>query len=168
MTDDRVIDIRRYLDRSGNVEGQGTFAVWGGGGERSRFALPIWRAVYLAGGDWGGIVSLSRDRDGGAADDGLGAVPHFILDLKTDPARNEIPLNSLLELEGGTSPAVSWTEEGGVAVLLGVEKGKSWFLQVQGGESLKKPEGSELETFLFVAGECSGLLFLRDLSGQAP
>ena len=41
MTDDRVIDIRRYLNHSGDVEGQGTFAVWGGDGERSRFALPI-------------------------------------------------------------------------------------------------------------------------------
>lgn len=164
MSDDRVIDIRRYLDQSSTVENQGAFAVWGGDGERSRFALPLWRAIYLAGGDWGGVVSLETEVAGWTTDPGLRSNPLFILDLKSDPARTEAALSSLLALEGETSPALSWTDEGGVAVLLGEEKGKSWFLLVQGQDTLRKPEGKELETFLFLAGECSGLLFLRELS----
>jgi len=60
MADDHVIDTRRYLDESRERRDEGAFAVWGGGGERSRFALPLWRAIYLVGGNWGGIVSLPK------------------------------------------------------------------------------------------------------------
>ncbi len=62
MADDHVIDIRRFLGELPKKQDGAAFAVWGNGGERSRFALPLWRAIYLLGGNWGGIVSLSKPR----------------------------------------------------------------------------------------------------------
>ena len=63
MTDDGVVDIRGYLKSSPEGAGSGAFAVWGGDGERSRFALPVWRAIYLAGGDWGCLLYTSDAAD---------------------------------------------------------------------------------------------------------
>jgi hypothetical protein len=78
VVNDDVIDLTRYLARTppdSEQEGaRGNFSVWGGEGERSRFALPIWRSIYLVGGGRGG---------GGAVLEGEDAVPEslFVLDL---------------------------------------------------------------------------------------
>ncbi|MCJ7627932.1 MAG: hypothetical protein MUO50_06035 [Longimicrobiales bacterium] len=162
MADDHVIDIRRFLGEIPNQQDEAAFAVWGNGGERSRFALPLWRAIYLLGGNWGGIVSLSKLEPEDAAH------PLYILDLKEDPARTFISTNSLGLLQGDQAPALVFTDEREVAVLLGEDEDRQWFLQVRGGASGGVPEGRARETLLFLAGECAGLLFFRELATPLP
>jgi hypothetical protein len=162
MVDDHIIDIREYLADSLEDRSPGTFAVWGGGGSRSRLALPLWRAIYLAKGDWGGIVSVSRD--------GPGTVPKpiFILDLRQEPARLECPQDSIRILKGEAAPAVACTPEAGVAVLMGGDPERYWYLLVQGSGEVVVPKGKDRETLLFLAGECAGLLFFRELATPFP
>ena len=162
MTDDHVIDIRRYLDLSLQRPHPGVFAVWGGDDERSRFALPLWRVIYLVGGDWGGIVFVSK------LEPEAPAQPLFVLDLKQEPARTVPPSAPLDLLEGGEVPAVASTQEGGLAVLLGEDEERRWYLEVQGATSGVEPGGKDRETLLFLAGECAGLLFFRELASPPP
>ena len=56
----------------------------------------------------------------------------------------------------------------GVVVFLGGEGGKQWFLMVMGGEGDEPVAGRKREDLLFLAGECAGLLFLRDFAEGAP
>jgi len=162
MVDDHVIDIRRYLGESPERQEQGAFAVWGGGDERSRFALPLWRAIYLVGGNWGGIVSLSKLETEEAPH------PLFILDLKQDPARTVSSPDALRLLQGASVPTLVFTKEQEVGVLLGEDEERQWFLQVRGGNPEVTGEGKVRETLLFLAGECAGLLFIRELSTPRP
>jgi len=76
---DGIIDIGPYLDAAAD-DGAGPFALWGGDGERSRFALPLWRCIYLAGGNRGGILSIPVKGAGGFE-------PLIVLDLASDPPR---------------------------------------------------------------------------------
>ncbi len=57
MTDE-IIDLTQYLNREPAEQkpSRGAFALWGADGERSRFALPLWRTIYLAQGERGSIV----------------------------------------------------------------------------------------------------------------
>lgn len=162
MTDDRVIDIREYFTETPEVRSPGAFSVLGGGGERSRFAMPVWRSIYLVGGDWGGIVTLAKDGEDQKAE------PFFALDLKQDPARTEIPLRSLNRLRGKSVPGMVTTPEGGFAISLGEDEEYRWFLQVLGGRRTEPQDGKEREALLFLAGECSGLLFYRKLATPLP
>lgn len=162
MTDDRVIDIRKYLTEAPEVRSPGTFSVLGGGGERSRFAMPVWRSIYLVGGDWGGIVALPKDGEGRQAG------PFFVLDLKQDPARNEVPTHSLTGLLGKSVPSMTTTKDGGLAISLGEDEKHSWFLLVLGGHTAEPQERSDREALLFLAGECSGLLFYKKLASLPP
>lgn len=162
MVDDHIIDIREYLADSLEGRSPGAFAVWGGGGSRSRLALPLWRAIYLTGGDWGGIVSVPRGDPGGVPQ------PIFILDLRQEPARLECPLDSIRTLKGDTAPAVACTREAGVAVLMGADPERHWYLLVRGSGEVMVPTGKERETLLFLAGECAGLLFFQELATPFP
>jgi hypothetical protein len=162
MTDDHVIDIRRYLDQSIKRPDLGAFAVWGGGGERSRFALPVWRTIGLVGGDWGGIVSVSK------CDPQAGPRPFFILDLKQDPARTVVPDGAFRLLVGEEVPALSFTPKEGLVVMLGENAEWCWFLHLRGVTKATAPEGKSRETLLFLAGECAGLLFFRELATPLP
>jgi hypothetical protein len=156
---DKVIDIRRYLGLDSG-EGHGrAFAVQGGEGERTRFALPVWRAVSLVGGERGGIVSLRK----GERED---STPRqfFFLDLRRDPTDLALPFPLLQSLRNEPAPSMEMTEEGELAVVLGEEEGTVWFLQILGIGLEAAPEGRARETLLFLAGECAGLLFLRELS----
>lgn len=162
MTDDRVIDIREYLAESTEPRGPGAFSVFGGGGERSRFAMPVWRTIYLVGGDWGGIVALPKDEDDPKAR------PFFALDLRLDPARTEIPTRSLKLLLGKAVPASATTRQGGFAISLGEDEKFNWFLQVLGGSTAEPRDRGDREALLFLAGECSGLLFFRRLATPLP
>ena len=117
MTDDRVIDIRKYLTDASEVRSPGTFSVLGGGGERSRFAMPVWRSIYLVGGDWGGIVTLPKGGNRTKQ-----AWPFFALDLRQDPARSEIPTHSLTGLLGKSVPSMATTKDGGLAISLGEDE----------------------------------------------
>ena len=119
MADDQVIDIRHYLARSFREKDLGVFAVWGGEGERSRFALPLWRAISVAGGDWGGIVSLSKLEPEGKAS------PLMVLDLKRDPARLEAPTGILQALGNRGAASLAFREDEGVAVVLGEGRRKT-------------------------------------------
>lgn len=162
MTDDRVIDIREYFAGATEVRSPGAFSVLGGGGERSRFAMPVWRSIYLIGGDWGGIVTLAK----GGGD--RQAEPFFALDLRQDPARTEIPTHSLSLLQGKSVPAMATTREGGFVVSLGEDEEFRWFLQVLGGRPAEPQDRKDREALLFLAGECSGLLFFRKLTTPLP
>lgn len=169
MTDDRVIDIRRYLGPEPARDQPGAFGVWGGVGERSRFALPVWRSIYLAGGDWGGIVYLPEaDEPAEAAADTPSGSLFFALDLQADPARTEAHLLPYAAFRDDLPPAIHRTADGGLAVLLGTSRGRWWFLLIQGDGSVVVPEGKDMETLLFLAGECSGLLFLHGLEEDLP
>ena len=160
MNDD-VIDLTKYLGRTAaeaQQEGaRGNFSVWGGDGERSRFALPIWRSIYLVGGGRGGLVSVAEH--GGSEPE-----PLFILDLAAEPARTEFTLPAVGTDIGGDAPALL-AEGDTVAVFLGSRKGRSWFLVLDDrGEGHESVSAEMREDLLFLAGECAGLLFFRELA----
>ena len=61
---DEIIDITRYFERDPVEEVlPRTIAMWGADGERSRFALPLWRVVHLAGGERG-MILWRKEPDG--------------------------------------------------------------------------------------------------------
>ncbi len=155
-TDKSIIDIRRYLGRS-PAEGGRVFSIWGGEGERARLALPVWRAIYLLGSERGGIVRVSKARPGTP-------VPFFVLDLGEEPARTSFPPEALEPLSRRESPSLTATSRGDLAVLLGEEDGQRWYLFVVGVGVPAPVEGKRREDLMFLAGECAGLLFLRDFA----
>lgn len=156
-----VIDLTKYLGRSpaeGEQEGsRANFSVWGGDGERSRFALPIWRSIYLVGSGRGGLVSVAEQ-------DGSEPEALFVLDLAAEPARTEFTLPAGQSDIVGDAPTV--LEEGEtVAVFLGSRKGKRWFLVLDDrGKALESVAAGTREDLLFLAGKCAGLLFFRELA----
>ena len=167
MTDDHVIDIRGYLGSSDPALNLRTFAVWGGSGHHSRLALPVWRALNLLGGDWGGIISVpSKIVPPGPSEPG----PHtlFALDLRDDPARKEGSTEALGKLQGEEVPALAFGEGGDLTVLLGEYRDRRWFFQVLGRSTGEAVQGRDRETLLFLAGECAGLLFIRELATPLP
>lgn len=155
--DDQVIDLQEYLD-SHPESRRTSFAVWGGEGERSRFALPIWRAIYLVEGERGGLLWL---------DENTGRVhSFFVLDLASESPRTEFDLDLLAEVRGPgvEAPALAEVIPGGVAVYLGAKEGRRWFLVVDdGGVGRVELASERRDDLLFLAGECAGLLFHRDL-----
>ena len=156
--DEGVIDIRKYLNA---VPGSGTrsFSVWGGEGERARFALPVWRSVFLVGGERGGIYSQRMEGDGEVS-------PFFVLDLGQDTPRKDFTAPPASLLSGREAPALLFGEGETVSVFLGVEGGKRWFLEVVGGEAGALVGGKQREELLFLAGECAGLLFFREFADK--
>lgn len=154
MSDD-VIDLATYLEGRGE---RTTFAVRGGEGERSRLALPVWRAVYLLDGDRGGIVWTPRD--------GRDTHAFFVLDLRDDPARVDFDPAVTDAVRERDPPAVE-TLEGAVCVLLARDEHRSWHLVVMGpGAGRQEPGGRIREDLFFVAGECAGLLMHRELASE--
>jgi len=160
---DGIIDLTQYLDREDGEDyeaSSATFALWGADGERSRFALPLWRSIYLAGGDRGAIVW----RDPLAAH---APQPFVVLDLAKDPPRTEFD-GSLLGSADDAPPTVREHVSGGLSVLLGTREGRQWFMVIDGGEHRdSNVHGRDREDILFLAGECAGLLFLRDFADEA-
>ena len=156
---DGIIDIRQYLDPDDEDKNRGAFSLWGADGERSRFALPLWRVIYLAGGDRGAIASASA-----AASQVL--EPLVVLDLLTEPARLDLSTFPLSMVDGDHSPMLTDLVERGLAVLLGESVGRRWYLLVDGRGAATEPlKPSTKEDILFLSGECAGLLFFRDLAG---
>lgn len=161
---DSIIDLSEYLrrrDTGGGQDSTATFALWGADGERSRFALPLWRTIYLAGGERGGILWHARDA----------AVlrPLVVLDLAQDPARTEFPA---WMVDGARAEQAPELVEAGAAshltIYLGEREGRRWFLVVDGGQESGEPiPVGDREDILFLAGECAGLLFLRDFADDA-
>jgi hypothetical protein len=158
---DSVIDLNEYLRRraaDGDPQPAATFALWGADGERSRFALPLWRSIFLAGAERGGILWTDSDR--------MVLHPLVVLDLARDPARTDFRPWMLDVLRGEDAPEV--VEQGldpHMAIFLGEREGRWWFLVVDGGPGKEGPlPARDREDILFLAGECAGLLFLRDFA----
>ncbi len=156
---DGIIDLGEYLRRREGEEDEraSTFALWGADGERSRFALPLWRSIYLAGGERGGIVWQ--------IDPAADPRPFVVLDLAHEPARTTFPGEAVAGLQGAEAPAFLEAARGSLAIHLGERNGKKWFLVIQGSpERMKGLSPGDREDVLFLAGECAGLLFLRDFA----
>ena len=156
---DGIIDIRQYLDGDHDGEdARGAFSLWGADGERSRFALPLWRVIYLAGGDRGAIASAPN---GGRRT----LEPLIVLDLRTEPARLDLSSIDVAGGEDDRSPMLVDLEARGLVVLLGESVGRRWYLVVDGRPAAVGPlDSGTKEDILFLAGECAGLLFFRDLA----
>lgn len=159
MSDD-VIDLGEYVrKRDGDQEPASTFALWGADGERSRFALPLWRSIYLAGGERGGIVSQ--------ADPSVDPRSFVVLDLAKEPARTGFSRDDLAGFEGLESPAMLEIGRGSLTIFLGERNAKRWFLVIQGAsDRTERLPSRDREDILFLAGECAGLLFLRDFADE--
>jgi len=156
---DGIIDFGEYVRRrDGPAQKTSTFALFGADGERSRFALPLWRAIYLASGDRGGV--LWQDTEGGPLE------PFVVLDLSDDPPRTSFPWPDALD-PGAHAPDLLASPNGGLAIYLGVEGNRRWYLLVQGaGDAIPLPKGRDREDIMFLAGECAGLLFLRNFANR--
>lgn len=158
---DGIIDIGEYLRRrDGDEEPTSTFSLWGAEGERSRFALPLWRAIYLTQGERGAVMWSPQ---------GTGELkPFVVLDLASEPARTEFPWDGAVGPSSERVPELRLVPEEGISVYLGEERERQWFLVVAGGGSgSAEPVGRDREDVLFLAGECAGLLFLRDFAEDA-
>ncbi|MGY8798415.1 MAG: hypothetical protein ACKVG4_06490 [Longimicrobiales bacterium] len=159
---DGIIDLTQYISRAPEQEApqRGAFALWGADGERSRFALPIWRTIYLAEGERGSVVWCDPDDDGGPH-------PFVVLDLGSDPARLDIEMAAVPIAEDGEPPVLHDLESAGLAVYLGTREGRVWHLVVDGGgRRQSRLNARSREEVLFRAGECAGLLFLRDFADE--
>ncbi len=156
---DHVIDLQEYL-KGKKEEKRGAFAIWGGDGERSRFALPMWRAIYLIRGNWGALMWGRDDHVPRTLQ------PFFVLDLEAEPARTEADADLAGGLWSGSGPELKESDYGSVVVLLGTAEGRRWFLVLRGDQREGPLETSVRDDLLFLAGECAGLLFHRDLAAQ--
>ena len=131
--------------------------MWGGDGDRSHFALPLWRSIYLVGGGRGGLVWENVDEAPGVL------TPFFVLDLAAEPARVEFCYDLVADLETSEAPTVM---EGttGIGIFLGVREGVQWYMVLdERGPAAEALQGGSREDLLFLAGECAGLLFYREL-----
>lgn len=157
---DGIIDLSEYLRRGDDETGEvSTFALWGAEGERSRFALPLWRTIYLSGGEWGGILRTSLGEP-------TELEPFVVLDLAQDPARTDFDLELVQGLQGDEAPIVHDAAADGLAVFLGSGVDRRWYLMVEGRDGEESLDRRSREDILFMAGECAGLLFLRELAGE--
>ncbi len=157
---DRIIDIRAYLDgEEDDPAPEGAFALWGAEGERSRFALPLWRIIYLAGGNRGAIGRVAQGLPGPLR-------PLVVLDLESDPARLDLSAIGLPQA-GALAAPVLHDRAGDVVVYLGTNRESAWYLVVDGCAGRDEPLAARVrEDILFLAGECAGLLFLRELDEE--
>jgi hypothetical protein len=163
---DDIIDLGEYLRRREETEKapRTAFAVWGGDGERARFALPLWRIVYLAGGARGGLVWVKASED-----KPLRLNPFVVLDLAQDPARTHFQPQVIQGLEGTAAPTLRATAtEGSLAIHLGEHDGRRWFLVVdEATKDQSSLDGRVRDDILFLSGECAGLLFFRGFANEA-
>lgn len=156
---DEIIDITRYLKREPASDlPRGTMSLWGADGERSRFALPLWRIIYLAQGERA-VISWSHETRQNRL------TPLVVLDIAVDPARRDVDGSRIPRFDADEGPSLVDFESEGLVVYLGARGGRIWTLLVDGGETREEPLArSAREDILFLAGECAGLLFLRDLA----
>ena len=160
---DKIIDIGRYLDRESRRSGTpATMALWGADGDRSRFALPLWRIVHLARAERGVIFWYGLSNDAVAH-------PFVVIDLARDPARMDVDRPKLPPCGDGTSAATLHDLGAeGLLVCLGAKEGRGWCLLADGGHGRDVfLDPRNREDVLFLAGECAGLLFLRDFADFA-
>ena len=156
---DKIIDIARYLERdAARGDAPAAMALWGADGDRSRFALPLWRIVHVAQAERG--VIFWRSAIGNARPN-----PFVVIDLARDPARLDVDALALPPCPDGASASLHDLGPGGLLVCLGSRDGRSWCLLADGGRGRDAVlEARRREDVLFLAGECAGLLFLRDFA----
>jgi hypothetical protein len=158
---DEILDFQRFADRRSRAgAASGTMALWGAEGERSRFALPLWRVVHLAGADRGLIFWRSEA--------GEGAPETFLaLDIGQDPARLDVPEAAVACLDGDPESGLHDLGPEAMVVCLGSKDGRVWALVADGGRTRPPLSSRTREDILFLSGECAGLLFLRDFADEA-
>jgi hypothetical protein len=153
-----IIDLTQYMKREpeGDLP-RGAMALWGADGERSRFALPLWRIIYLAQAERG--VIFSRLAQGGGAPE-----PFVALDLAHEPARIDLPAD-LPTFVDDREAILRDLGAAGVVVYLGRRADRIWSLVVDGVAPGGDPlDARAREDILFLAGECAGLLFSKELA----
>jgi hypothetical protein len=162
--DGKVIDLQAYLQRKEEEAEapRSVFSFYGGDGERSRFALPLWRAAYMASGMRAALVSVDREAVGDKR------VPEVlvVLDLREEPARMEYTNSFMTGLPPDPHQGAQAIGHKEVVVYLGEHHDRKWYLVV---DDLGPPEDPaeherDLRDLLFLAGECAGLLFHRGLA----
>jgi len=158
---DEIIDITRYLNRdAGSEPPEETMALWGAEGERSRFALPLWRILHLSRGERALLIWMPEDRPDLPS-------PFVVLDVASDPARRHVDPSIIPPFDSESDSLLVDLQADGLVVSLGSRRGKRWILQVDCAADRVTPlSQSAREDVLFLAGECAGLLFLRDLDGE--
>lgn len=88
----------------------------------------------------------------------------MVLDLAKDPPRKDFQWPEALD-PGERAPDLIEAPGYGLAIFLGVERDRRWYLLVQGSDgAILVPRGRDREDIMFLAGECAGLLFLRDFA----
>ena len=93
--------------------------------------------------------------------------PFVVLDLGHDPARLDFTDVSIPLVEDGEPPELHDRGSEGLAIYLGTRGERVWHLLVDGGEQRAGPLPARTrEDVLFLAGECAGLLFLRDFADE--
>lgn len=153
-----IIDLTKYMKREpeGDLP-RGAMALWGADGERSRFALPLWRIIYLAQAERG--VICSRLAQGGGEPE-----PFVALDLAQEPARIDLPAD-LPTFMDDREAILRDLGAAGVVVYLGRRADRIWSLVVDGVVPGRDPlDARAREDILFLAGECAGLLFIKELA----
>jgi len=161
---DEVIDLGEYARRKEEEAEpvRATFAIWGGEGERSRFALPLWRAAYLASVSRAGLV---WEGAGGASD---ALEPFVVLDLGEEPARTRFPVDLVESVRMARVPPVMEIGDEGGVIFLGERDERRWYMVLC--DPVEEPEEAPVkvrEDLHFLAGECAGLLFHRGLESEA-
>ena len=157
---DKIIDLSQFIGRhAGGDAAAGTLALWGADGERSRFALPLWRIVHLAGADRGVIFwrRMSGDQT---------SRPFVVLDVAHDPARLDVP-EAVSACQDHAAAELHDRGRDGLVVCLGTKHDRVWGLFAEGGARRPPLPSREREDILFLAGECAGLLFLWDFADEA-
>lgn len=155
MTDDRIIDLRPYLEHGDGDDDdeEPPLALWGTEGDRRRFILPLWRMAFLGKAGWAGVVR--EDRPGA-----LEVV--VVVDQRHDPARPrpDRPLPELLADD--LPPKVRQTRDGDLVLALGHgPRGRRWVVVLTDREpDAAVPEERDREDLLYLAGECAGLVEL--------
>jgi len=159
---DEIIDLSRIIEqRSDGRAPPGTMSLWGADGERSRFGLPLWRMAHLAGAERGVIFWLGRGQEGDST-----PRPWIVLDTASDPARTELPV-SVAACGAGRAAELHDLGAEGLLVCLGERDGRMWGILADGRRGASALTSRQREDILFLAGECAGLLFLRDLADGA-
>lgn len=156
---DEIIDLRGYRGAD-DAEGirPPTLSVWGADGDRSRFALPLWRIAHLTGSQRGVIYWQDMESGGRSA-------PFVAVDLMNDPPRLHIDPARLPYHADPTSATLHDLGSEGVVICLGSKEGRAWYVLADGRQVGRgELTGATREAVLFLAGECAGLLFLLDMA----
>lgn len=157
---DEIIDLSQFIARRAESGAPaGTMTLWGADGERSRFALPLWRVVHLAGADRG-VIFWRRVSDDSPPK------PFVVLDIGHDPARLDVAEHLAACAEDASADLHDLGHEG-MVVCLGSKGDRAWGILADGGTRRAPLTTRKREDILFLAGECAGLLFLRDFAAEA-